>query len=134
MSFKPHSEKKINVDKKDIATLDSVHNEKMLKFYKNENEIIPKIEKQILALKKKKRRNSTENDELHKLVRQVKKLEKEKKDYYLKNSHLIFEYFETKQNIPNDRTKPKLVESFFNINKDQQNKLKTNSIVNTYLK
>ena len=57
MSFKPHSEKKINVNKKDIATLDSVHNEKMREFHNNENEIIPKLQKELTLLKKKQNRN-----------------------------------------------------------------------------
>jgi hypothetical protein len=134
MSFKPHSEKKINVNKKDIATLDSVHNEKMREFHKNESEIIPKLQKDIETLKKKKNRNSNDLDKIQNLAKQIKKMENNKKEYFLKNSQLIFEYFETKQNIPNDKTKPKIVESFFNINKDSnKEKIKTNNIVNTYL-
>jgi len=134
MSFKPHSDKTINVSKKDIATLDSVHNEKMREFHRNENEIIPKLQKEVEILKNKKRRTSADFDKIQTLLKKIKKLENMKKEYFLNNSDLIFEYFETKQNIPNDNTKPKLVESFFNINKEtNEEKLKTNTIVNTYL-
>lgn len=134
MAFKPHSNKKINVNKKDIATLDSVHNEKMTEFEKNENETIPKLEKETAALKKKKRKTAIEIEKINTIVKKIRQLRNAKKEYFLNNSKLIFEYFETKQNIPNDRSKPKLVESFFNINKDEnKEKLATNSIVNTYL-
>ena len=134
MSFKPHSEKKINVTKKEISTLDSVHNEKMREFYKNKTEIIPKLLKDLDVLKKKKRRKSVDNEKIIDLQKKIKELEKSEKKYFLENSKLIFEYFETKQNIPNDKTKPKIVESFFNINKDvNENKLKTTNIVSSYL-
>jgi hypothetical protein len=134
MAFKPHSDKKINVNKKDIATLDSVHNEKLTEFEKNENEIIPKLEKEKVAINKKKHKTVTEIERINTIVKKIRQFRNAKKEYFLNNSKLIFEYFETKQNIPNDRSKPKLVESFFNINKDEnKEKLATNSIVNTYL-
>ena len=67
MSFKPHSDKTINVSKKDIATLDSVHNEKMREFHRNENEIIPKLQKEVEILKnKKKEKNAHKNINIYK--------------------------------------------------------------------
>lgn len=134
MAFKPNSNKKIVVDKRDIATLDSVHNEKLAIFHKNDEEIIPTLKKEVEKIKKKKRRTSVDNEIMNKYIKEIKQLEIAKKEYFLNNSKLIFEYFETKQNIPNDDTKPKLVESFFKVNKNNNEDLvKTNSIVNDYL-
>ena len=52
MSFKPNSNKKIVVDKRDIATLDSVHNEKLATFHKNDEEIIPTLKKEVEKVEK----------------------------------------------------------------------------------
>ena len=41
-NFKPKSQKKINVDKHSIVTLDNKHNEKMNEFHDIDNVIIPK--------------------------------------------------------------------------------------------
>ena len=134
MSFKPHSDKKISVNKKDIATLDSVHNEKLLEFKTNEDEVIPKLKREMENIKTKQRRTSTDIERISTIKKSIRKMENAKKSYFLENSKLIFEYFETKQNIPNDTSKPKLVESFFNINKpSNKEKLENNNIVNTYL-
>ncbi len=44
-----------NKKRRDI-TVDSIHNEKVAQFEKNENVIIPKLESELIVLKKKNRR------------------------------------------------------------------------------
>jgi len=134
MAFRPKSNKKIEVSKNEIVTLDSKHEEQLEQFYKNEYEIIPKLREEKRNLIKKKKKTNQDIEKIKNIDKNIKKLERAKKEYYLNNSEYIFEYFETKQQISSDSSKPKMVESFFNINKSEnQESLKTNTIVKKYL-
>ena len=102
-SFKPKASKKIKINKKSIVTLDSKHDEKMEEFLDISNNIIPKLKKEKLLLKKEKGQvtNIDEklaiNDRIIEIKKEIKKLKKQKNEYLLKNSSYIFEYFEKKK-------------------------------------
>ena len=123
MSFKPKCEKKIS--SLPIITLDKTHAEKCNYFHDTEILIEEKIRK---------------NEQEHKSVSQLKieknNLLNEKKKYLLENSKYIFDYFENKKDISSDSLKPKLLDSFFNINKEtNKQKLKTkNDSISHYYK
>ena len=120
-NFRPKSSKKILINTKATATLDSKHNEKMKYFQDISNNKIPKIKQERKKLKQKIK-NSINLEEQLKMIDRVKKLKEdlkrlkqEKKKYLLENSKYIFEYFEKKKNISNDEiNKKKVVNSFFN--------------------
>ena len=142
--FKPKTSKKINVDQKDTITLDSKHNEYLEKFKDIENVKIPELKakkselKQIIkttALPLDKRLEII--DEIKSLKEQIKKLTNEKNNYYLKNGKYIFDYFENKKQISDGNNKKTVLEDFFkiksNLNDKKQMEKNNNSHVNKYL-
>lgn len=144
MSFRPKNSKEVVVNKKDIVTLDSKHDEYIKLFHKYETIEIPKLikkkeelQKRLKEKKEKKEIIDSLNiiDQLKQIDKDIKKLKQEKKDYFLKNSNYIFEYFEMKKKISSDSKKPKVLESFFNVNKnDNKQKLEINeNTVTNYL-
>jgi len=128
--FKPKNTKKCIINKNTVITLDNKHTEKMQEF-KNDNEItIPK-----LIFNKKELINKLKNinislderlelqDQLNLIKQNLKDIKFKEKKYYLDNSKYIFEYFENKKQIVDDKNKPKKLDKFFNI--------KTTNIENT---
>ena len=159
-SFKPKSNKKIKFNKKSSVTLDGKHKEFLSDFSIDENDKIPslKYEKQELENKLKTEDLPIETkldiqDRINEIKINIKELKNKKKDYFLDNSHLIFDYFENKKNISsniplnnnnnnnnNNNSKTKLINCFFKIQPKNENEepnninnINNNNIVNKYL-
>lgn len=115
-------------------TLDKNHENKLSEFYKNENNIIPKLESEKTKLKNdlNKKKISFDDkmnivDRINEIIKEIKILKSKKKKYYLDNSKHIFTYFEDKKNISNDNNSKEnptniTINNFFNIkSKNQEN-------------
>ena len=142
-SFKPKTNKKIKVSKKQITTLDGKHNEFMNEFNKDEKDKIPKLKKEKRELKHQLEKNETEKtltieqimeikDKINEITESIKELKSKKIDYFLDNSKYIFDYFENKKSISNgsstdltnlsksvpSSSKSNIIHNFFKINKE----------------
>ena len=141
MPFKEKANKKIIVNKEKTVTLDSKHNEKLKEFENDEKKIIPDLETKITKLTKKIRQKNIEieeklnlKDEIRELKQKIKKVRAKKKDYFLNNSKYVFEYFESKKNISEGQSKKVILNSYFNVSKNEKKvdeKMKNN--VQSYL-
>ena len=144
--FKPKTTKKIKIGKNTNVTLDTKHNEFVEIFENNENEKIPalQIEKRKLFDKLNNEKPNLEDrlniqDRIQEINDEIKILRTKKKDYYLKNSKHIFEYFEGKKSISNrasqsSSSKNNKVDSFFKISQpESSNEISSNNIVKEYL-
>ena len=127
MAFKPKPDKKIT--SAPIITLDKTHEQKLQQFNHNETIKVPELEKQCIKLEEK-------GESTLQLRKQIQKLKNERKKYLLENSKYVFDYFENKKDISEDNTKPKILNNFFNTNKEENKKtLQThNETVETYFK
>ena len=154
-SFKPKTTKKIKVNKKSIVTLDGKHNEFINEFNKDEQDKIPKLKNERgEIINKLKENEETQNlsiehtldlkDRIEEINEEIKNIRMKKKEYFLDNSKYIFDYFENKKNISNgvenaNKSKSKLLNSFFKINQDDTSKdanninTKNNNIFKKYL-
>ena len=144
-NFKPKTNKKINVKEKDTITLDTKHQEITEKF-KIENEIeIPKLRKKIRYLNKKYNQPDISleykldiKDEITKTKSKIRNIKNNQKQYYLKNSVYIFNYFEDKKEIENgNTTTTKTLNEFFNINDKNSKNIEEsngNNNLHNYLK
>jgi hypothetical protein len=153
--FKPKTMKKIKVNKKTSITIDNKHNEIMNEFSKDENDIIPSLmeEKETykIQLFEKEKLNIEQkldlNDKIKEINEKIKDIKNKKKEYFLDNSKLIFDYFENKKNISSginnsnsisNNSKSKLISSFFKIKENPEiekdlEENRTNNIVQQYL-
>jgi len=149
-NFKPKTNKKIKFNKKASITLDSTHKDILNQFNKDENNIIPDFKNERYKLRKKLKEDYNNisleqkldlEDKINELTNKIKEIKLKKKDYFLDNSNLIFEYFENKKNISignNIKTttnKSKLINNFFKIKDDDCEKIQNedNNIVRKYL-
>ena len=154
-SFKPKTAKKIKVNKKSIVTLDGKHNEFINEFNKDEQDKIPKLKNERREILNELEENEeTQNlsieqvldlkDRIEEINEEIKNIKMKKKEYFLDNSKYIFDYFENKKNISNgvenaNKSKSKLLNSFFKINQDDTNQdanninNKNNNIFKKYL-
>ena len=152
-SFKPKTSKKIKVNKKNSITIDNKHNEIMNDFSKEEQDIIPLLKEEREMLKKELLEKENElnieqkldiKDRVKEISNNIKEMKSKKKEYFLDNSNLIFDYFENKKNISigsscsnNNNVKSKIISSFFKIKetKDDYEKEEkiNNNIVQKYL-
>jgi hypothetical protein len=131
--FKKHKLKKnIDISK----TIDDRHYNIIQNLNNNKIEKIPKLEEEKTKLKLNiKKETKIENilnikDRIKTINKEIKILKKEKKNYYLKNSKYIFQYFESKQKIiENKNTKTVLNNFFFNNSKYEKDDCDT-SIIN----
>jgi len=108
-----------------LHSIDKMHTEMLLKFHKNQSEIIPKMMEEKKRLKnfiKSLQDHQIEEfletkDKIDILKRDIKDLNNMKKDYFLKNSKYIFDYFEEKKNISNgeNNKNTNVLNSFFKI-------------------
>ena len=121
--FKPKASKKFKVNKKMSATIDSQHHEKMTYFETIQRSRIPELRKKRDQLKKKihnclklEDRHDIE-DQLVDITKEIKQHKRAKKEYLLKNSGYIFDYFEKKREISEGNSKKKILHSFFNKSK-----------------
>jgi len=141
-NFKPKNLKKIKKGKMKI-TLDKKHHEKMLEFKNIKNNIIPNFDKELENLKKNF--NNINNLEEKLLIKEKikainlkkKKEKKKEKQYLLKNSKYIFDYFEKKKNLSlgAENNKKNILNSFFNKEtvKTNEDSYEFNNNVNSYL-
>jgi hypothetical protein len=133
-SFKPKSIKKIKYNKKTSITLDTKHNEFLNEFSKDKEDKIPELKCNIKKFNKQLKNNNLTieqqldiQDKINELTKDIKEINLKKKEYFLDNSKYIFEYFENKKNISEGNTiqfnsnKTKIMNSFFKINKDNEN-------------
>lgn len=153
-SFKPKTNKKIKYNKKSSVTLDGKHKEFLNEFSRNEQNKIPELKVKIKELKAKLEANpniSVEErldtiDQIEEFNKQIKDYKTRKKEYFLDNSKMIFDYFENKKEIEmktekthtNASGKNKLLNTFFKIKQDDENlellnQRKSNNIVQKYL-
>jgi len=141
-SFKPKTNKKIKVNKKQITTLDGKHNEFMSEFNKDEKDKIPKLKREKKELQNQLDKNEMDKtltieqvmeikDKIQEITESTKQLKSKKIDYFLDNSKYIFDYFENKKNISNgsstdltnlsksvpSSSKNNMIQHFFKINK-----------------
>ena len=127
--FKPKATRKIKINEKDNITLDNKHNEFIERFKRIEKEIIPDLQKKRQQLKNElKNINNIDDqldliDKIKKIKSEIKNLQDEKKNYFLKNSKYVFEYFENKNVITKDNNSKKMLDSFFNISKKKEEKV-----------
>jgi hypothetical protein len=144
--FKEKPNKNIKYNKKKSITLDGKHKEFLNEFSKDINERIPELKKMV---KKYENNMKTEitleesleiKDQIAKCKKDIKYLKNKKKEYFLDNSRIIFDYFENKKNISNTNINPeinknKIVNNFFKIPDDNpkiMDRANTN-LVNEYL-
>ena len=145
-SFKPKTNKNIKVTKKNSTTLDGKHKEFINEFNIDDQDIIPKLEKERDELKQKMGKENLTieqlldyKDRILEIRTMIKELKQKKKEYYLNNSKHIFDYFEDKQNISKKETtsKNKLLNTFFKIDTGEEqtanNVTKESSIFQKYL-
>jgi len=148
LNFKPKMDKKNKFNKNSLITLDVKHKEFISDFTKNDTIVIPKLkaEKKQLTM----RLNSPDlnieqkleiTDKIQKIKEDIKELKYKKKQYFLNNSKLIFDYFENKKNISDGKltenisNKNSLINSFFKINDPPvtKNTIQNENIVKKYL-
>ena len=145
-SFKPKSFKKIKISKKNATTLDGKHKEFVNEFAKDETDVIPVLKEEKHELMNKLSLNDEMTieqkmdiqDKIAEIDRQIKMTKLKKKEYFLDNAKLIFDYFENKKSISKgslNNSKNKAIDNFFKIVKEETNKTdnKTNNIVQKYL-
>jgi hypothetical protein len=157
-TFKPKTSKSIKMNKKSSFTLDGKHKEFLNEFHKDEINIIPelKMEKMELTQKFEKEENvlSIEQkldiiDRIDEIKQTIKNIKNKKKEYFLDNTHFVFDYFENKKNISEGGThtnndfqsntsKNKILKTFFKIKEEvpiekNESLNKNNNIVQKYL-
>ena len=133
-SFKPKTNKKIVMDEKSSITLDSKHRELQMEFKEIEDTIIPELKTKKQSLKNKlKNSNITieqkldTEDKIRDIIEEIKIHKIKIKNYYLNNSQYIFDYFENKKEISKGKSKTKVLDSFFKVEKkDKQSELNKN--------
>ena len=141
-NFKPKNTKKIMVNKKTNITLDEKHKELSDDFRYQIDVVLPNLqeEKQQLKTKLKKINISIEEildikDRLLIIKDEIKTIKSAEKNYLLKNSKYVFEYFENKKQISEGKNKTTMLNEFFNVNKKEINdtNAKETSNVQKYL-
>lgn len=153
-TFKTKTNKKINVCKKYLTTLDGKHTEFVNEFISDENNTIPNLK---IERSNCKHRLANEDlnieeklellDKIKEINKNIKELKKKKNNYYLNNSKYIFEYFENKKNIENNddtisapiTSKTQLLFNIFKIkpteipDTNSTNEINTKNLVQKYL-
>jgi hypothetical protein len=144
-AFKTKTNKKINVCKKYLTTLDGKHTEFVNEFMSDETNTIPNLKAEKLMCKYKLANNELTieeqlelSDRIKEINKLISELKKKKNNYYLNNSKYIFEYFENKKNIENAdennikpiTTKNQLLFSIFKV-QPKENDCNTSEEINT---
>jgi hypothetical protein len=150
-TFKPKSNRKIQVNKKTQVTLDSKHKEFLNDFTRDNNSIMPELKVERKNLREQLESGEVINieqkmdieDKISEITQKIKDIKAKKKEYFLDNSKYIFDYFENKKNISDgnvskyESNKNTLLNNFFKIKKDETNIVKSenknNNIVQKYL-
>lgn len=141
--FRPKTNKTLIVDAQKTITLDTKHNEILETFQNDELCEIPKLEEKKRTLKKILKHNKISlsvgldiSDKIKDIKQKIRGLKERKKNYFLDNSCLIFDYFENKKNIASEPSHTRVLDDFFKVNKDEyleNDRQKTKGLVNTYL-
>tara|TARA_B100001027_G_C16249475_1_gene323698 strand:- start:345 stop:1472 length:1128 start_codon:yes stop_codon:yes gene_type:complete len=141
-TFKQKKQNKVLINSN--STIDSKHSLFIKEFENDENVVIPSLKNKILKLKEEYNngilleRSLDIKDEISNINNQIKKLKKKKSDYYLKNSKLIFDYFEDKKNISiSNQDNSKKLNNYFGLNSSSNNnelQIPTKDHTNEYLK
>ena len=128
-SFKHKTNKKIILDEKTITTLDGKHREVEKDFDRDKTEVLPELRAKRKHLSKLL---DTQNigieeeleikDKIKDINTQIQTIKSNKKNYYLNNNKHIFDYFENKKEVSLDNNKTKILNSFFKINVDKEDK------------
>ena len=128
-SFKHKTNKKIILDEKTITTLDGKHREVEKDFDRDKTEVLPELRAKRKHLSKLL---GTPNigieeeleikDKIKDINTQIQTIKRNKKKYYLNNNKHIFDYFENKKEVSLDNNKTKILNSFFKINVDKEDK------------
>lgn len=106
-----------------MNTLNNKHNQFQKQHQHNEiqcNRLLQK-NKQLAKLFKKTTSLDKQleiKDTIRKNKKKLAELKKSKQQYYINNSHHIFEYFDNKKTITSNQNKKFIVNKFFNINND----------------
>jgi len=148
-NFKPKTNKKIRVSKKNSTTLDGTHKEFINDFTKDKYNNIPQLKTTKDELTKQLENKDTQlsieqimdiKDNIKDINESIKTMKSKKKDYFLDNSKYIFEYFENKKNISNGEVadsmpKNKILNAFFKIKnvEEASDESQTQNIVKKYL-
>lgn len=137
-SFKPKNSKQINVSFKSATTLDNKHREILDQIKYKESIKVPELRSTKKKLQKvlKNFTNLTLeqqleiNDRIKEINKEIQEIQKERINYFLDNSKHVFDYFENKKQISEGKNKTKLLNQFFNIDKQSHNILQkeTNTI------
>ena len=126
--FKPKNTKKIEISKRTSTTLDGKHKEITEAIKKEQDELLPSLIQQKNEVTKKLKEKVTLEDKLElqdkltDIKDQINQLHKREKDYFLNNSSFIFEYFENKKKIAECTNKTTILDTFFSINKNDDQK------------
>jgi hypothetical protein len=139
-TFKPKNIKNL-VTEKPMASLDCKHEEFLQHFKKTENFTLPQLIEQRLELIEEYRLDSVSLDEkldikdkVKEIDSEIKMLKQNKKQYLLKNSVHIFNYFENKKNISGGSGNTRSLDKFFNIKDTSENLVnRPDSTIQKYL-
>jgi hypothetical protein len=128
-NFKPKTSKHIEINENASMTLDAKHNKMMDEFKRDTEERIPELETKIAKLREKLHKNTslldeklTIKDNIKTFKKRIHLLQNRKKDYFLQNSEYIFNYFENKKNLSTGTSKKTILNAFFNIKDDKDDK------------
>ena len=124
MPFKPKPTKKI--DDVVVQMLDTKHQEYVERFETETNVIIPKLQAEAII--------ESNPSKLSSIQHQIQKIQEEQLNYYLDNSKHIFAYFEDKKGISENKSKIKLLNNFFNIDRSGDTSHKLNRHAIQYLR
>ena len=142
MGFKQRKNKKIEVDKTSLVTVENVHN-KIINEIDEKNTNMPKLFEKINILKNKRKKSVNKREriliekELREIKNEIKNNKSLKSEYYNNNLKFLFNYFEEKQKISNDTSysKEKVLNSFFfKDSDDNSNQIEEKNITNEYLR
>lgn len=114
-SFKPKTNKQINMDENKNITLDTKHSEYCTKFDKYNAVDIPELEKKIETLMNDTKNMESNKGLIKRYQKEVQSKKNEIKTYYLENSKYIFNYFEEKKTISEGGNKTKILTNFFKV-------------------
>lgn len=152
-SFKTKPNKKMNVSKKYLTTLDGKHTEFLNEFETDEQTIIPNLLNEKRYCRKMLKKSNLDIEEIMDLKDRIieinenlAEIKRKKKNYYLNNSRYIFEYFENKKNIDTSEensnkpitSKNQILFNIFKIQHEPQHveptdEMKTQNLVQKYL-
>lgn len=127
-SFKPKNSKQINISFKSVTTLDNKHREILEQIKEKEINKVPELRSTRRKLQKViKTHNDLSveqkleiQDKIKEINIEISEIHKELRNYYLDNSKYVFDYFENKKQIAEGKNKTKLLNQFFNIEKQKQ--------------